>query len=290
MISRGKRKEVTKAMKEKIGLVGIGNIGKFYTKTLLDAGYPLTVFDIDHEKVKYAEGLGAQPAENIADLTKKSQVIILALPGSHAVENVMDGEGGILNHLVEGQIIIDTGTSRPGTDVKYEKLCAEKGAGFIDAPLTWRKPGQILMVGGSYDTYKKVEEILKCISYKIKHVGSIGEGQVLKMINQAYLAAKLAVEAEVVELAKKQGVDPRLLKDFLEFDIPDVLFGDNFEGGGHLALHYKDLGYLLEMAHDSEANIPICSMVHEIFKASKLYGDPNWIQPGIISYWRRLNQ
>jgi len=277
-------------LKKKVGLVGVGNIGKFYTQRLLECGYPLTVFDIDGEKMKYAEELGAHPAENVGDLTIKSDVIILSLPGSHAVESVMDGEDGILNHLVEGKLVIDTGTSRPETDIKYEKLCAEKGAAFIDAPLTWRKQGQIIMVGGTYENFKKAEEILKCISYKYGYIGSIGQGQVLKLINQAYLAAKLAVESEVVELAKKQGMQPELLKEFLEFDIPDVLFGDDFEGGGHLALHYKDLGYLLEMAHDSGANIPICSLVHEIFKASRLYGDPNWIQPGIISYWRRLNK
>jgi 3-hydroxyisobutyrate dehydrogenase-like beta-hydroxyacid dehydrogenase len=99
----------------------------------------------------------------------------------------------------------------------------------------------------------------------------------------------LAVYAEAVELAKVHEVDPRLLKDYLEFDIPEDLFGDDFTGGGHLALHYKDLGYLLEMAHASAAQIPISSLVHEIFKSSKLYGAANWKQPGIITYWRRLN-
>jgi 3-hydroxyisobutyrate dehydrogenase-like beta-hydroxyacid dehydrogenase len=63
-----------------------------------------------------------------------------------------------------------------------------------------------------------------------------------------------------------------------------------YRRGGHLALHYKDLGYLLEMAHDSGANIPISSLVHEIFKTSKKYGEPNWKQPGIQTYWKRLNQ
>ena len=73
-----------------------------------------------------------------------------------------------------------------------------------------------------------------------------------------------------------------LLKDFLEFDINDALFGDDFESGGQLALHYKDLGYLMDMAHESGAYIPICSFVHEIFKTTKQYGDPDWFQPGII--------
>jgi 3-hydroxyisobutyrate dehydrogenase-like beta-hydroxyacid dehydrogenase len=169
------------------------------------------------------------------------------------------------------------------------KLCAEKGASLLDAPLTYRRPGQIMMVGGSREDFERVEAVLTCLSYKLRHVGEVGEGQMLKLINQAVLAGRLAVYAEAVELAKVHGIDPRLLKDFLEFDVPEDLYGDDFSGGGHLALHYKDLGYLLEMAHDSAAQIPISSLVHEIFKSSKLYGAPNWKQPGIISYWRRLN-
>jgi 3-hydroxyisobutyrate dehydrogenase-like beta-hydroxyacid dehydrogenase len=273
----------------KIGLIGIGNIGRFYTQELLDAGYSLKVLDIDQERVQYAVDKGAEAADSPADIAKTSDVIILSLPGSHAVEKVMDGKDGILNSIGPGQLVIDTGTSRPQTDIRYEQLCAEKGAGFIDAPLTWRKSGQIIMVGGTVENYEKGRKVLECLSYKLKHIGPIGSGQILKMMNQAILAGTLAVHAEIVEMSKKQGMDANLLKEFLEFDIQQSLFGDDFSGGGHLALHYKDLGYLLEIAHDSGANIPVSSLVHEIFKASKEYGDSDWTQPGIIEYWRRLN-
>ena len=59
--------------------------------------------------------------------------------------------------------------------------------------------------------------------------------------------------------------------------------------GGHLALHYKDLGYALELAHREESNTPLTALVREIFKAAKAGGDPDWGQPGIVTYWRRLN-
>ncbi len=275
---------------DRIGLIGIGNIGRFYAQRLIEEGYPLTALDLDLERVRYAVELGAQAASCPAELAERSDVVILSLPGSRAVEAVMEGARGVLSRLRAGQLIIDTGTTRPETDVRYERLCAAKGAGFVDAPLTWRGPGQIIMVGGTVENYSRAEPLLKKLSYKLRHVGPIGEGQVLKLINQAIQAGQLAVYAEAVELAKQQGVDPRLLKEYLEYNVPEVLYGDDFEGGGHLALHYKDLGYLLEVAHDSGASIPITSLVHEVFKASKLYGDPNWLQAGIASYWRRLNK
>ncbi len=281
-------------MKQAIGLIGLGNIGSFYAEQLIKEQYPLCVLDLDQVQVEKAVKLGAVSVGSPAEIAEKSEIIILALPGSKAVEQVMDGDSGLLLNARQGQLIIDTGTSRPDTDIRYEKLCAEKGVGFIDSPLTWRKQGQILMVGGKAEFYDQAKEVLECLSYKCMHVGEIGEGQVLKMMNQALLANHLAANAEIVEMAKKHKMDPRLLKDYLEFDIPELLYGDDFSGGGHLTLHYKDLGYLLEIAHDSGANIPISSLVHEIFKTSKLYGDEchadeRWLQIGIASYWRRLN-
>jgi 3-hydroxyisobutyrate dehydrogenase-like beta-hydroxyacid dehydrogenase len=274
---------------QRIGLIGLGNIGKFYTERLLQHDYALTVLDIDPTRVAYAIGLGAESAADPGAVAQQSDIILLSLPGSHVVEQVMEGPNGLLAHLQAGQLVIDTGTSKPETDIRYAARCREKGAGFVDAPLTYRRQGQIIMAGGTAEDYAKAEPVLACLSYKLRHVGKVGEGQVLKLINQAVLAGRLAVYAEAVELAKVHQVDPRLLKDYLEFDIPEDLFGDDFSGGGHLALHYKDLGYLLEMAHGSAAQIPISSLIHEIFKTSKHYGAANWKQPGIITYWRRLN-
>jgi len=275
---------------EKVGLIGLGNIGTYFTDLLLKAGYPLTVYDLDAERVKAAVSKGARAADSPGGVALQSDIILLALPGSGPVEAVMSGENGILNHLRPGQLVIDTGTSRPSTDIHFERLAREKGAGFLDAPITFRKPGLIIMAGGEADQFEKGKRVLECLSYKLKHVGPIGHGQVLKLINQAVLANQLAVFCEAYELSVKHGIDTRLLKDFLEFDVPESLYTSDFAGGGHLALHYKDLGYLLEIAHDSGANIPISSLVHEIFKATKPYGHPNWKQPGIATYWRRLNR
>lgn len=274
---------------KRIGLIGLGNIGAYYTKQLLNAGYPLTVLDLDPAKVKSAVDQGAKSASTPAELTDASDVIVLSLPGSPPVEKVMDGRDGILGRLREGQLIIDTGTTRPVTDIKYEKLCAEKGVGFLDAPITWRKAGLTIMVGGKAEHFELGKDVLECISYKLQHVGEIGQGQMLKLINQMILANQLAVYAEAVEMGKLHGMDVSLLKSFLDFPIPDKLYTGEYEAGGHLALHYKDLLYLLEVAHDSGANIPISSLVHEIFKTSKFYGDPNWAQVGIATYWQRLN-
>ena len=274
-----------------VGLIGLGNVGSYYVKKLLEVGYPLTVFDIDHQKLENAVNQGAIPAVTAAEVTRNSDFIILSLTNSEVVESVMEGKNGVLSILKAGQMVIDTSTCRPKTAVRLEKLCAVKGADFIDAPLTWRGPGhtQYLMVGGKEESFKKAEEILKCLSYKYKLFGPVGTGEVVKMINQAVLANQMAVHAEAVELTKKYGLDPALLKEFLEFDIPRGLLTEDYRGCGQLALLYKDLGYMLEMAHESCANIPISSLVHEIAKTTKNYGESNWDHLGMQTYYQRLN-
>jgi 2-hydroxy-3-oxopropionate reductase len=283
-------REQEAAIVHRIGLIGIGNIGSHFAKVLREAGYPLTVLDLDRAKLEQAVTLGAQAAAHPAEVADQSDIILLCLPGSHAVDDVMTGVNDILGHLRPGQLVVDTGTSRPETAVRYDRLCAEKSAGFIDAPITWRSQGLIIMVGGSADNFERGREVLERLSYKLKHVGPIGHGQMLKLANQLVLAGQLAVWAEAVAFTQQCGLDGQLLRGYLEFPIPEALYGDDFAGGGQLALHFKDLGYILEVAHDNGANIPVTGIVHEAFKHAHVAGDPNWTQPGIVTYWRRLNE
>jgi 2-hydroxy-3-oxopropionate reductase len=278
-------------MMKKVGLIGLGNVGTYYVKILLEAGYPLTVLDIDPQKLDNAMKQGAKPADTPAKVTQNADFIILALPTDEVVTSIMEGDGGVLSVIKTGQVVIDNSTCRPKTAVRLEKLCEEKGAYFIDAPFTKGGPNKtyVMMVGGKEASFKKAEEMLKCLSYKYRLFGPIGTGQILKLINQAMLASKITTAAEVVELTKRCGLDPKLLKEYLMFDIDEGLLSEDYRDHGELVLMYKDLGYLLEMAHEYCANIPISSLTHEIFKATKFYGKPDWNHPSIETYFQRLN-
>ena len=275
---------------ERIGLIGVGSIGSYYAERLLQAGYALTVLDIDPARLQQAVALGARAAATPAEVAEHADLILLCLPGSHAVEQVMEGEQGLLSRLRPGQLVVDTGTSRPATDVHYAKRCAERGAALIDAPLTWRAAGQIIMVGGPSEHFCRAEPVLRVLSYRLQHVGAIGAGQVLKLINQAILAGRQAVYAEAVEMARGLETDPALLRELLEFDIPEAMLGDDYAGQGQLALHYKDLGYLLELAHERRVQIPLTGLVHEVFKAVRRRGKADWTQAGLVTYWQWLNE
>jgi 2-hydroxy-3-oxopropionate reductase len=274
----------------RVGLIGLGNVGSGFAKKLREAGLPLCVCDLDPEKVARAVALGAEPAATPGAVAEQADTILLSLPGSHAVEAVMEGPEGLLDHTRAGQLIIDTGTSHPDTDVRYHERCGKRGATFLDAPITGRSQGWIIMVGGSEEEFARSREVLEVLAYKLQHIGPVGSGQLLKLANQMILAGQWGVWAEAVTFAQQAGLEPRLLKELLEFPVPEQMYGDDFAAGGHLALHYKDLGYFLDVAHRIEANVPVASLIREAFKAAKVAGDPNWGQPGVIAYWRKLNR
>ena len=123
----------------KIGVIGLGNIGSYYVKRLREAGYTVIAYDLVPARVEAATAQGAAAATSPGDVTDRSDMVVLCLPNSPAVEQVMEGEDGILNHLRAGQLVIDTGTIRPSTDIAYAKRCAERGGALIDSPLTWRR-------------------------------------------------------------------------------------------------------------------------------------------------------
>lgn len=141
------------------------------------------------------------------------------------------------------------------------------------------------MVGGFEKDYANAEEVLSCISHKHKLVGTIGHDQYLKKINQAVLANTLAVNAEAVELTKRCGMDPKLLREYLEFDIPETLNTENYSGGGHLALHYKDLSYLNVIAHDVCAGIASARVLSPILACQP--AGANWNRKSVESFWCR---
>ncbi len=154
---------------ERIGLIGLGNVGGGFARTLREAGCPLTVLDKDPDKLKPALALGADAAATPGEVADKTQIIILSLPGSPPVEAVMEGPDGILTHLRKDQLVIDTGTTRPQTDIHYETLCRASGAGLIDAPITGRSKGWIMMVGGSESDFNKARALLSSLTYKLQH-------------------------------------------------------------------------------------------------------------------------
>lgn len=277
-------------METTVGVIGIGNMGKYYVQRLLDAGYTVFTYDIVPDNQRWASQAGAQVKESPYDITQHCTIILLALPSHEEIAKVVAHDGRLLEGLTTQHIVVNTSTTHPEQDASMAELCQAEQRAWLDAPVTWREKGLIIMVGGKTEHFERALPILQTLAYKVVYIGESGMGQRMKAVNQLILANQLAVWSEAAEFARAIGIDPVLIRDVLELPIPDAVLGEEFSGGGQLALHFKDLGYIMDIAHKHGAAIPLTSFVHEVFKATKHYGNADWTQPGIVTFWRRLNR
>lgn len=160
-----------------ISLIGVGFIGKTFVDELRDDGYPLTVYDIDESQLDYAVERGVTTTESAKAVADATDIVLIAVVGTPEIEDVMEEDGGILDRLEPGQLVIDTTTTLPDT-AAYEATCADRGVGFVSAPLTRDAPvgGVHMMVGGTEANYEAATEILDGLSENHTRIGDIENG------------------------------------------------------------------------------------------------------------------
>jgi 3-hydroxyisobutyrate dehydrogenase-like beta-hydroxyacid dehydrogenase len=279
-----------------IGIIGVGYIGKLFVDRLTGAGRSLTVFDIDDEQVAYAVDRGATAAGSPAEVARNSDVVVMAVPGTPEVEATMEGEDGLLEGLEAGDLVVDATTTHPDTSVVCEELCDEVGADFVEATITGGSPreGYHVMAGGSEGAYEHASDVLDVLADDHVRVGPIPDATVFKLGLQMRYAGQHAVDAEVVEFVRDNGVDPRIFTDFLEFDMFEGYFTGDFsqdiEGMGGLAIWHKDIGYARDVAREHGTALPLNAVVHEAYRATmRRAGEDEGDASALLRYWLALN-
>jgi hypothetical protein len=200
---------------KKIGFIGVGLMGHGMAKNLVEKAFPTTV--LGHKNRAPVEDLlqrGAKEAKDVAELVRASDIVMLCVTGSPQVEDLVYRKSGILESVVAGQIVVDTSTSQPGSTLKIATDLKNKGVGFADAPLA-RTPveaeqGRLnTMVGADSPTFRAIEPALKAFCENIFHVGEVGAGHKIKLINNCAAIGQMALIAEALTACAKVGVDPK---------------------------------------------------------------------------------
>ncbi|MFC6725413.1 NAD(P)-dependent oxidoreductase, partial [Halobium palmae] len=192
--------------------------------------------------------------------------------------------------------VVDAGTTRPETSVACEERCVEAGVDFVEAPITGGAPreGYQMMVGGTEERYDRVRDVLDALCADHVRIGPVPKATVFKLGLQLRYAGHRAVDAEVVEFLRDNGVDPSPLADFLGFDLWErYLTGDftqDLDGLGGLAIWSKDVGYAREFARENGTALPLAAVVHEAYEAATRRSDEREKHAAaLISYWLALN-
>lgn len=282
---------------QRIGLIGIGDIGKRLIDNLLDADYEIVGHDIDTSKKSYVTDLGGEWADTPADVAAETEAVVLAVPGAPEVRSIFEDEGGLLEELESDQLVIDTSTTGPDPAEVCADLCHERDAHFLTAPLTRgaAEDGIHIMAGGTEEDYEVATPLLDDLCHRHTRIGSAPDAQRFKLILQVRYACQDAVDAEVVAFARDQGLDPSVYRDFLGLDVNEKYITRDFsqviEGLGGLAIWHKDLGYALDIAKEEDTATPITNAVYEAYKYGiQAAGENEGNDTAILKYWETLNQ
>jgi 2-hydroxy-3-oxopropionate reductase len=265
-------------MKKKVGFIGLGIMGKPMAKNLLKAGFSIVAYDLNKEAIEDVVKAGALAASSSKEAAEKAEVIVTMLPDSPDVKEVILGKDGVLEGIKSGSIVIDMSSINPLVSQEIEKELRKKGVEMLDAPVSGGETGAIqgtlaIMVGGKEKVFNESVEIFKAVGKNIVHVGKIGAGGFVKLVNQIIVAVNIAAVGEAFTLGTKAGLDPQVIhqairgglagSSVLETKAP-MMFARNFKPGFKIRLHHKDLQNALSTAKDLGVPLPLSSFVQQI--------------------------
>lgn len=286
----------------KIGIVGLGVMGKPMARNLVRAGFDLCVFDIKPEPVAELVEMGAKAGASPKDVASRCDIVITMLPNSPHVVKVVTGPDGVLEGAKPGMILIDMSSISPVVSKELYEAAAAKGVEMLDAPVSGGEPKAIdgtmsIMVGGKQEVFDSVKNIFKAMGDSVVLLGDIGSGQVCKLSNQIMVALHLAAVGEAMVFAEKAGVDPEKVYQAIRGGLAgstvldakmDRILDRNFKPGGPIWMHTKDLLNVRDAALAIDAPIPLTTQVLEAFKACKCDGHSGDDHCGVIQYWEKL--
>jgi 2-hydroxy-3-oxopropionate reductase len=282
---------------ERVGFVGTGIMGAAMAQNLLGAGRQLVVHNRTRAK---AEGLakhGAEVADSPGKVAEACGVVITMLPGPPEVREVVAGEGGLLEGAREGTLLVDMSTSSPALARELHRAAKDKGVGALDAPVSGGDVGAIegtlsIMVGGDEPDFERARPLFGAMGETVVHVGGAGAGQTVKACNQVVVALVIEAVSEALVLGSKAGVEAEKVIEVLSGGLAaskvlevkgEKFLSHDFEPGGKVEYHRKDLGIALEAGREHGAALPVTALVDQMLGALEAKGRGGWDHSALVT-------
>ncbi len=295
----------TTAAPRKIGLIGLGLMGRPMGRNLLKAGHSLTVWNRTAARAEELVAAGAVLAKTPREVAASSDLLLTIVSDPPALESVLWGhEGqkdGALGGLKTGSIYIDSSTVSPSLAKKISVACKERGARFLDAPVTggdWgaREGNLVFMIGGDAETLKEAEPVLGVMGKKWFHLGPNGAGQTIKLAMNAILALQVGAMAEAIALVTKAGLSGDRLVEVMQASMarsgvldvksPLMLKGD-FKPSFPLRLMHKDLGLALDLANQLGVALPATAAAREVYNYVRGEAKEDLDYSAVMRFWKK---
>ena len=288
-----------------IGFVGLGLMGSAMVNRLQDKGHTLTVLgNRSRPNIDAAVGRGATEVKSARELASQAEIVMLCVGTSDQVEGLIEGDDGVIAGLKPGSVVVDFGTSLPASTRKLGAAIEAAGGQLLDAPLG-RTPAHAvdgllnIMCAGNQDAFNSVEPVLKDLGENVFHLGDLGSGHTIKLINNFFGMTIANAMSEAFAMADVQGVDRKALYDVmaagpLHCGMMDFVKGYGVDGDpSQLAFAIKnaakDVGYYSAMAKDSGASsIMSQSTLQALTEANEAGQGENMVSQMVDFYQQKL--
>lgn len=287
--------------KARIGLIGLGLMGRPMGLNLLKAGYALTVWNRTASRAEPLVAAGARRAASPRAVAEAADVLFTIVSDPPALEEVLWGKDGVMGGLRRGSIYVDSSTVSPALARKVAADCAERGARFLDAPVTggtWgAEKGELLfLVGGEAATLAEVEPVLGVLGKRWFHLGANGAGQTIKLAMNLILALQVGALAEALALVTGAGIQGEKLVEVLQSSMarspvldvkaPLLLKGE-YAPSFPLRLMHKDLGLALDLGNQLGVALPATAAAREIYNYVKGAAKEDLDYAAVMKFWKK---
>ena len=273
-------------MAGKVGFIGLGAMGGPMALNLVKAGFKLVVHDIDQTKTAPLRAKGAELAGTAEAVAAEVERTIVIVETTDQAQAVIAGERGIIKGAKPGHIVLCMATIDPFAARTLADQLAAQGIAMLDAPVSGgtgrAQSGDLsVIVGGDAAVFAKCEDLFKPMGSRSFHVGPLGSGLAMKLVNNMLVQVNTVAVAEALVLGVKAGLDPQMIYDVVrvstgasaawELRVPRILSGD-FEPGGTIDISYKDQE--LEPAFAKRLGVPLllANVTQQVYQMARAKG------------------
>jgi 2-hydroxy-3-oxopropionate reductase len=290
------------ADKERIGVIGLGIMGKPMARNLMTAGHEVVVYDLFPEPVEELVTDGAVLGTSPADVASKSDITVVMVQNSPQSTTVSLGENGIIEAADKGQLVVDMSSIAPLVSQKIGEELADAGIDFLDAPVSGGEPGAIagtlaIMVGGTQAAFDRAAPIFEATGASAVLCGEVGAGGFTKLANQICVAANINGLAEALVLTSKAGLNPETVFNAIKGGLAGsnvmnakapMMFERNFQAGFRIELHLKDINNVMDTAQQMGVPLQMSAQLQQMLQALFNEGNGTDDHAGILKYVEAL--
>lgn len=271
-------------MSSPIGFIGIGIMGSGMAANLVRAGHNVVIWNRTRSK---AEAIGgASVADTPGDLLDACDIVMICVADTPDVVDLFEGDADLLGSIRDGHLIIDHSTISPSETIRLAAAVAERGGSWIDAPVSGGSEGAqrgtlSVMIGGAEADVDRARPFLQAFGRTLTHVGGVGDGQTVKLVNQILVVVNQLAVSEALLFAEGAGLD---LEKTLEAVTGGAagswmlanrgpqMIDDDWRPGFTIDLQQKDLRLVLDRADELGVPVIATSMVFNLYRALQARG------------------